>query len=109
MRRKALFSLNLFLGLTAVAGGVGLLAGWISVPVSSLTGSPFSDYTIPATLLIIGVGGTALVAAWLVLLRTVLAIPASAIAGGAIIIFEAVEWSVIGFAWLQALYIGVGV
>ncbi|MFI5287556.1 MAG: hypothetical protein ACHQ4F_14715, partial [Candidatus Dormibacteria bacterium] len=47
--------------------------------------------------------------AWLVLLRTVLAIPASAIAGGAIIIFEAVEWSVIGFAWLQALYIGVGV
>jgi hypothetical protein len=60
-------------------------------------------------LLIIGVGGTALLAAWLVHLRMLLAIPASSIAGGAIIIFEAVESSIIGFAWLQALYLGVGV
>jgi XFP N-terminal domain len=30
------------------------------------------------------------------------------IAGGAIIIFEIVEWNVIGFAWLQAAYIGIG-
>src|SRR5579864_2905731 len=107
--RRALLALNLFLGLTAAAGGVGLLAGWIRVPVSSLAGSPFRDYTLPAMLLIIGVGGTALLAAWLVHLRTLLAIPASVVSGGAIIIFEAVEWSVIGFAWLQAFYIGVGV
>src|ERR1700688_3073362 len=80
-----LFDLNLFLGLTAVAGGIALLAGWINVPLSSLAGSPFSDYTVPAVLLTAAVGGTALLAAWLVHLRTSLGIPASAIAGGAII------------------------
>lgn len=109
VRRRALLTLNLFLGLTAISGGVGLLAGWISVPVSSLAGSPFRDYTVPAMLLIVSVGGTAMLAACLVHLRRLLAAPLSAVAGGAIIIFEAVEWSVIGFAWLQAFYIGVGV
>ena len=81
-----LFDLNLFLGLTAVAGGIALLVGWINVPV----------------------GGTALLAAWLVHLRMSFGIPASAIAGGTIIIFEIVEWNVIGFAWLQAAYIVIG-
>jgi hypothetical protein len=82
--------------------------GWINVPLSSLAGSPFSDYTVPAVLLTAAVGGTALLAAWLVHLRMRLGIPASAIAGAAIIIFEIVEWNVIGFAWLQAAYIGIG-
>ena len=103
-----LFDLNLFLGLTAVAGGIAILVGWINVPLSSLAGSPFSDYTVPAVLLTAAVGGTALLAAWLVHLRMRLGIPASAIAGAAIIIFEIVEWNVIGFAWLQAAYIGIG-
>jgi hypothetical protein len=84
------------------------LVGWINVPLSSLAGSPFSDYTVPAVLLTAAVGGTALLAAWLVHLRMRLGIPASAIAGAAIIIFEIVEWNVIGFAWLQAAYIGIG-
>jgi hypothetical protein len=74
----------------------------------SLAGSPFSDYTVPAVLLTAAVGGTAVLASWLVHLRTSLGIPASAIAGGTIIIFEIVEWNVIGFAWLQAAYIGIG-
>jgi hypothetical protein len=103
-----LFDLNLFLGLTAVAGGIALLVGWINIPLSSLAGSPFSDYTVPAILLTAAVGGTALLAAWLIHLRMSLGIPRAAIAGGAIIIFEIVEWSVIGFAWLQAAYIGIG-
>jgi hypothetical protein len=30
-----LFDLNLFLGLTAVAGGIALLVGWINVPLSA--------------------------------------------------------------------------
>jgi hypothetical protein len=104
-----LFDLNLFLGLTAVAGGIALLVGWINVPLSLLAGSPFSDYTMPALLLTAAVGGTALLAAWLVHLRISLGIPVSSIAGGAIIIFEFVEWNVIGFAWLQAVYMGIGV
>ena len=107
---SVLFGLNLFLGLTAVGGGLALLAGWIKVPLSSLAGSPFSDYSVPAILLAAVVGGPSLLAALAARLRiTRIAVPLSALAGGAIIIFEITEWSIIGFAWLQAAYIGIGV
>jgi hypothetical protein len=108
-RRTLLLDLNLFLGFTAVAGGVALLVGWIKIPLSSLAGSPFSDYTVPAVLLTLVIGGSAMLAARLVHLGNSLGLPASAIAGGAIIVFEIVEWSVIGFAWLQAAYMAIGV
>lgn len=107
---SVLFGLNLFLGVTALGGGLAILAGWINVPLSSLAGSPFSDYSVPAILLATVVGGTSLLAAWAARVRiTRIAVRLSAVAGGAIIIFEIVEWSIIGFAWLQAAYIGVGV
>jgi hypothetical protein len=109
LRRTLLLDLNLFLGFTAVAGGVALLVGWINVPVSSLAGSPFSDYTVPAVLLTVVIGGSALLAARLVHLGKGVGLPASAVAGGAIIVFEIVEWSVIGFSWLQAAYMAIGV
>ena len=99
----------MFLGLTAVAGGICLLTGWIKIPLSALAGSPFTDFTVPAILLAAIIGGTSLLAAWLVHLRLSLGVRVSAIAGGAIIIFEIVEWNIIGFAWLQAVYIGIGV
>lgn len=108
-RTTALYCLNLFLGLTAVAGGIALLAGLIKVPISVLAGSPFTDFTVPAILLAAIVGGTSLLAAWLVHLRLSVGVQVSAVAGGAITIFEIVEWTVIGFAWLQAVYIGIGV
>src|ERR1039458_10305125 len=66
LRRTLLLDLNLFLGFTAVAGGVALLVGWIKIPLSSLAGSPFSDYTVPAVLLILVIGGSAMLAARLV-------------------------------------------
>ncbi len=109
VRTKVLFGLNLFLGLTAVAGGVSLLTGLIKVPLTALAGSPFTDFTVPAILLAAIIGGTSLLAAWLVHLGLSLGNRVSAIAGGAIIIFEIVEWNIIGFAWLQAVYIGIGV
>ena len=108
-RTRLLYGLNLFLGLTAVAGGVALLTGLIKIPLSALDGSPFTDYTAPAILLAVVVGGLSLLAAWLVQLRLSLGAWVSAVAGGAIVIFEIVEWTVIGFAWLQAVYIGIGV
>ena len=108
LRRTLLIDLILFLGLSAVAGGVALLAGWIRVPLSSLAGSPFSDYTVPAVLLTVVIGGSAMLAAGLVHLGKGVGLPASAIAGAAIIVFEIVEWSIIGFAWLQAAYIAIG-
>ena len=107
-RTTLLYGLNLFLGLTAVAGGAALLAGLIKVPLSALVGSPFTDFTVPAILLAAIIGGTSLLAAWLVHLRLSLGSQVSAVAGGAIIIFEIVEWNIIGFAWLQAVYIVIG-
>jgi hypothetical protein len=107
-RFTLLYSLNLFLGLTAVGGGVALLTGMIKIPLSALAGSPFNDFTVPALLLIVAIGGTALLAAWLVHLRPEIGTRVSAIAGGGIIIFEIVEWHIIGFAWLQAVYIAIG-
>jgi hypothetical protein len=109
LRRTVLLDLNLFLGATAVAGGVGLLTGLIKIPLSSLAGGPFSDYTVPAVLLVVAVGGTSLLAAWFVHLKLSVGVPASVVAGAAIIVFEIVEWSVIGFAWLQAAYMAIGV
>ncbi|MGA7988880.1 MAG: hypothetical protein WCB51_10840 [Candidatus Dormiibacterota bacterium] len=107
-RTRALYGLNLFLGLTAVAGGVALLTGLIKIPVSALAGSPFSDFTVPAILLAVIIGGPSLLAAWLVHLNLDLGAQVSAVSGGAIVIFEIVEWNIIGFVWLQAVYIGVG-
>ena len=108
-RTRALYGLNLFLGLTAFAGGAALLTGLIKIPLSALAGSPFTDFTVPAILLAVVIGGTSLLAAWLVHLGLSLGTRVSAIAGGAIVIFEIVEWNIIGFAWLQAAYIGIGV
>ncbi len=108
-RRRVLLGLNLFLGVTAVAGGLALLFGWISLPLSSLAGSPFTDYTVPALLLAVVVGGTALAAAWLLAVRVERGIAASVVSGAAIITYEIVEWNVFGFSGLLALYIGIGV
>ena len=63
--RIALASIETFNGLGAVGGGIAILTGafgrWF--PVSWLTGTPFSDYTIPGLLLLIVVGGGMLLAA----------------------------------------------
>jgi hypothetical protein len=105
-RRTVLLDLNMFLGCTAVAGGVALIVGWIKIPLTSLAGSPFTDFTVPAVLLTL-IGGSAMLAAELVHLRKGIGLPVSAVVGGAIIVFEIVEWSVIGFAWLQAAYMAI--
>ncbi len=107
--RRALLGLNLFLGITAAGGGLALLLGWISLPLSSLAGSPFTDYTIPAWLLTVVIGGTALAAAWLLAVRVERGIVASLVSGIAIITYEIVEWNVFGFSGLLALYIAIGV
>lgn len=105
---RVLGLLNLFLGLTAVGGGIGLIGGWIPVPASLLVGSPFTDYAIPGLLLIFLVGMPALVASLLIHVRLRAGIRWSAIAAGAITIFEIVEIGVIGFTPLQAVYIAIG-
>lgn len=52
------------ISLTAVGGGLALLSGMEGdrFPLAWLNGTPFSDYTIPALLLIFAVGGSATIA-----------------------------------------------
>jgi hypothetical protein len=107
--RIELAALDLFLGATAVLGGLGLLLHWYPPPPPELlAGSPFGSYTIPALVLAVVVGGSALVAAVAVLVRHPLAAAASAVAGLMILSFEAVQIAVIGLAWLQAVYVANG-
>ena len=53
-----------FVALTAISGGAALLLGAEAqrFPLDWLHGTPFADYTIPALLLAIAVGGSALLA-----------------------------------------------
>jgi hypothetical protein len=94
--RTILILLNAFLALTAAAGGIALLTGWISPGIELLQGSPFTSYTIPGLALLLLVGGSAFVATVLMLLRHPYGVPASAVAGVMIIGFELVEVMVIG-------------
>ena len=111
--RITLIVLDAFLALTAFAGVIGLLTGVAAPPVEQLAGSPFKDYTIPALALFVLVGGGALVAAIMTILRHPLAPLASAAAGGMIIFFEIVEVFAIGSEPgvarnLQIFYFGLG-
>jgi hypothetical protein len=53
-----------FIALTAIGGGIALLTGAEAnrFPIEWLEGTPFKDYTIPALVLAIAVGGSSLVA-----------------------------------------------
>lgn len=111
--RSAVIALDSFLALTAAAGGVGLLTGVNAPPIKSLSGSPFSDYTVPGLSLVIMVGGSALVAAVMMIRRHRLAAHASVVAGAMVIGFEIVEVLVIGSPagvarTLQIFYFSLG-
>jgi hypothetical protein len=111
--RVLLILLNGFLALTAIAGGVGLLADLNAPPVTALAGSPFSDYTIPGLALLIVVGGTAVIATLLSARKHALAALVSCLAGAVIVVFEIVEVLVIGSPpgiarTLQLFYFSLG-
>jgi hypothetical protein len=107
--RLSLLHLNGFLGATSVAGGLGILVGLIPLPLEALDGSPFANYVIPGVILLIVVGGSGLTAALAVLRNHELGALASLFAALMIISFEAVEIATIGFHWLQAPYLAIGV
>jgi hypothetical protein len=107
--RTALIVTDAFLALSAIGGGIALLAGWIKVPLYLLQGSPFPDYALPAIVLAGGVGGLALIGGLATLNQEPLALRISAMAGLAVIGFVTVEALIIGTVWLQVVYFLVGV
>ena len=111
--RILLFLLNGFLALTAIGGGIGLLADLNAPPVSSLAGSPFRDFTIPGLALLVVVGGTAVFATLLTARKHALAVYASVVTGAVIVVFEIVEVLAIGSPpgiarTLQIFYFSLG-
>lgn len=81
--RIPLVLLTGFIALTAIGGGIALLVGLEDnrFPLEWLRGTPFNDYTIPALLLAMVVGGSALMACLLLLRRQRLGMPAAMAAG----------------------------
>lgn len=115
--RTAVVVVDLFAGVSAVVGAIGLVAGFMQIPLSVLSGTPFADFTIPALLLGLVVGGSALAAALIALLRPRLTLLkqwrleplATAVAGAIMVGWMTVEIAMIGLgAWVQVACFIVG-
>lgn len=110
---RALTTLCLFIGLTAIAGGVELVlfrdgASWLP-PLSVLEGTPFRDFAVPGGLLFCFVGVPNLVAAVAVLRRRRWSGVGAIVAGGAISIWIAAELTLLRAPTAtEAIYLGLG-
>jgi hypothetical protein len=116
--RIAVIVVDLFAAVSAFAGAIGLVVGFMNIPPSELNGTSFADFTVPALLLGIVVGGSALFAAAIAMLgprRLTLLEPwkldalASAAAGCIMVGWITIEVALIGLSsWLQPTYFAVG-
>ena len=109
--RWALVVVSAFNALSAVGGGVAILAtGGLGMPLSMLSSGPFSSFTGPGLILLIVIGGTQTAATVLLLRRRQSARAWAAVAGFGMIIWIFVETGIIaGISWLQVLYFATGV
>ena len=116
--RIAVVAVNLIAALSAFAGALGLVVGYMNIPLSELHTTPFADFTVPALLLGFVVGGSALAAALIALFgprRIALFEPlrfdalVAAVAGCVMVGWMVIEIAMIGLdIWVQALYFVVG-
>lgn len=83
LTRAGLLALEAFIAVSAIDGGAALLRGKFAqyVSVDWLAGTPFSDYTVPGLVLVVVVGGTALLAAMTVFINRQEALLLSLLAG----------------------------
>jgi hypothetical protein len=94
--RTTLIVLTIFLALTAIAGCIQLLEGTYAPPVEFLHGVIFKDFTIPRLALGLVVGGSAFMAAVLLINKNRFAFLVATITGMIIMSFEFVEVMIIG-------------
>ena len=108
--RIAVVVADLFEAVSAIVGALGLVVGFMNIPVTVLRGTPFADFTIPALLLGFVVGGSALAAAAIAVFgpRRFDAL-ASAVAGCITVGWLTVEIAMIGLgSWAQVVWLLVG-
>jgi hypothetical protein len=108
--------------LSAISGGILLLTGTYrdgvlieaggngQFPLEWLQATPFSGYTIPALILAVGVGGSALVALITIFANLQLGLFASAVAGLILAGYILVEVVLLkqGLSWIESMYFGLG-
>ena len=112
----AAIAIEVFLGVGAIGGGLALMAGphgeVLPLPVAALAGSPFVDYFLPGAILFTVLGIGPLVAASLSWRRHPVAPLLAVAAGGALLVWLAVQIAIIGYSTdppLQACYLALGV
>jgi hypothetical protein len=108
-----LIILTAFLSLTGMMGGAALILDYNTPPVSQLEGSVFKSFLIPGIALFAIVGGSALLAALLLIRKNKFSGPVTLTAGFIIMFFEFIEVLVIGSPpgvarTLQVIYFGLG-
>ena len=111
-----------FIALSAIGGGIALLLGTYQngvlieaggrgqFPLEWLQNTPFSDYTLPALVLAIGVGGSSLIAALMIFTDRAVGVLASVAAGLIMAGYIVVEVVMLrqGVSWIEGLYFGLG-
>ena len=112
MRRTLLVAVEAFVGVAAVVGGTLLAAApdgrLLGAATSVLTGTPFADYLVPGIMLAVFVGAGGVSAAVLTLRRTPYARRYAALYAAGVIVFEAVEYALIGWNPQQAIIAALG-
>jgi hypothetical protein len=100
--RISLGALLLLLALNAFGGGYYGLAGAKMVPVEWLEGSPFKTYFIPSLFLFVVIGGSASLAAILVLMRHPHAQKVAFACAFIVIAWLITQMAIIGYvSWMQ--------
>lgn len=109
IRDKSLRAIILFNALTAIVGGIALMAGVLNPPMRLLEHTAFDSYVGPGAMLAIIVGGSSLYAFLILLLGKPYARQVAALAG--IIMIGWILGEVLAireFSWLQVFYLGTG-
>jgi hypothetical protein len=108
--RSGVIAIDLVEAVSAIVGAVGLVVGFMNIPVSVLDGTPFADFTVPALLLGFVVGGSALAAAAITAFTPArYGALASAAAGCITVGWIVIEVALVGLGSpLQVIYLLVG-
>jgi hypothetical protein len=105
--RLAVVACAATVAVTAWAGALALVgagAPTTVLPAELLARTPFATFLVPGLLLGLVVGGSSAAAALLAWRRSRYAVDATALAGGALAVWIAVESAIVPASWLQLVY-----